>query len=88
MLSKQDLRRVIAKEPSEVIQFVPKGPKQSYDVEPRKLPSGRWKGRVTYYDPDTGKRRETTRTFATRREANEWSREQEMAYRQDPNRKT
>lgn len=55
--------------------------------DPRKLDSGRWQARVTYYDPDTGKRRETSQTFATEREAKKWSREQEIAYREDPNRK-
>ena len=61
--------------------------KEPHAVDPRKLDSGRWQARVTYYDPDTGKRRETSQTFATEREAKKWSREQEMAYREDPNRK-
>lgn len=42
---------------------------------------------MTYYDSETGKRWETSTTFATEREAKKWSREQEMAYREDPNRK-
>ena len=40
--------------------------KDPYAVEPRKLPSGRWKGRVVRYDPDTGKRRETSQTSLCR----------------------
>ncbi len=40
-----------------------------YAVEPRKLPSGRWKGRVVRYGPDTGKRIERNRTFETKKEA-------------------
>ncbi len=43
--------------------------KEPHSVDPRKLDSGRWQARVTYYDPDTGKRRETSQTFATEREA-------------------
>jgi len=42
---------------------------------------------VTYWDPETGKRHETSATFATEREAKRWSREQEMAFRADPHRK-
>lgn len=60
---------------------------ESHAKDPRKLASGRWQARVTYYDPETGKRHETSQTFATEREAKKWSREQEMAYRDDPNRK-
>ncbi len=66
---------------------MPNRPKEPHAKDPRKLDSGRWQARVTYYDPDTGKRRETSQTFATEREAKKWSREQEMAYREDPNRK-
>ena len=62
-------------------------PKEPHAKDPRKLDSGRWQARVTYYDPETGKRRETSQTFATEREAKRWSREQEAEYRQDPNRK-
>lgn len=61
--------------------------KEPHAQDPRKLESGRWQARVTYYDPDTGKRRETSQTFATEREAKKWSREQEIEYREDPNRK-
>ena len=43
--------------------------KEPHAVDPRKLSSGRWQARVTYYDPNTGKRRETSQTFATEREA-------------------
>ena len=39
-------------------------PKEPYAVEPRKLPSGRWKGRVVRYDAETGKRRELTQTHS------------------------
>ncbi len=38
--------------------------KEPHSVDPRKLDSGRWQARVTYYDPDTGKRRETSQTIA------------------------
>ena len=61
--------------------------KEPHAQDPRKLTSGRWQARVTYYDPDTGQRHEIGRTFDTEREAKKWGREQEMAYREDPNRK-
>ena len=61
--------------------------KEPHAQDPRKLKSGRWQSRVTYYDSDTGKRRETSQTFSTEREAKKWGREQEMQYRDDPNRK-
>lgn len=51
---------------------------------PRRLPSGRWQGRVTYWDPATGRRRERTAMFATAREAKQWSREQEQRLRTHP----
>ena len=66
---------------------MPNRVKEPHAVQPQKQASGRWQARVTYYDPETGKRRETTKTFATEHEAKKWSREQEMAYREDPNRK-
>ena len=66
---------------------MPKGPKDPYAVEPRKLPSGRWKGRVVRYDPDTGKRHEMTQTFDTKREAKHWAETEAAKYREDPNRK-
>ena len=53
-----------------------------------KLESGRLQARVTYWDPETGKRPETTGTFATEREAKKWNTEQEMRFRQDPSPKT
>lgn len=65
---------------------MPKRPKDSYAVEPRKLPSGRWKGRVVRYD-ETGKRREMTQTFDTKREAKQWAEHEAALYRADPNRK-
>ncbi len=61
--------------------------KEPHAKDPRKLKSGRWQARVTYYDTETGKRHETSQTFATEREAKKWSREQESQYREDPNRK-
>lgn len=61
--------------------------KEPHAQKPRKLDSGRWQGRVTYYDPDSGKRMETSATFATEREAKKWSREKEIQYREDPNQK-
>ncbi len=62
-------------------------PKEPHAKDPRKLPSGRWQARVTYYDSETGKRHETSRTFATERDAKRWGREQELAYRDDPTRR-
>lgn len=56
--------------------------KDPHAKDPRKLPSGRWQARVTFYDPDTGKRHETSQTFPTEREAKRWSREQEAFYRE------
>ncbi len=44
-------------------------PKEPHAIDPRKLPSGRWKGRVQYWDPSAGQRKELTQTFATEREA-------------------
>ncbi|POB10108.1 hypothetical protein CO251_11520 [Sulfobacillus sp. hq2] len=41
-------------------------------MEPRKLPSGRWKGRVVRYD-EKGKRHELTQTFDTKREVKQWA---------------
>ena len=61
--------------------------KEPHAKDPRKLQSGRWQARVTYYDPETGKRLETSKTFDTERAAKKWGREQEMQYREDPNRK-
>lgn len=61
--------------------------KEPHAQDPRKLESGRWQARLTYYDPETGNRRETSQTFATEREAKKWSRDQEFRYREDPNRK-
>ncbi len=65
---------------------MPKGPKEPYAVEPRKLPSGRWKGRVVRYD-EMGKRHELTQTFDTKREAKQWAEAEAAKYREDPNRK-
>jgi len=61
--------------------------KKPHAQDPQKQRSGRWQARRTYYDPDTGKRHETTKTFDTERKAKKWSREQEMSYREDPNQK-
>lgn len=60
--------------------------KEPHAQSPRKLESGRWQGRVTYYDANTGKRRQASETFATEREAKKWGREQEMEFRSRPNR--
>lgn len=49
--------------------FMPNRFKEPHTKDPRKLASGRWQARVTYYDPKTGQRRETTQTFLTEREA-------------------
>lgn len=66
---------------------MPNRPKEPHAKDPRKLDSGRWQARVTYYDTTTGQRKETSQTFATEREAKKWGREQEQAYREEPNRK-
>lgn len=58
-----------------------------YAVEPRKLCCGRWKGRVVLYDVSTGRRRETTRTFGTKKEAKNWAEKEAAQYFEDPNRK-
>jgi len=57
-------------------------PKKSQLV--RKLDSGRWQGRVPYRDPDTGKRRELGKTFATAQEADVWVQSQRAQFREDP----
>lgn len=61
--------------------------KEPHAQDPRKLSSGRWQARVTYYDAETGDRHEIGRTFDTERAAKKWGREQEIQYREDPNRK-
>ncbi|MCY0864467.1 MAG: tyrosine-type recombinase/integrase [Sulfobacillus sp.] len=66
---------------------MPPRAKDPYAVTPRQLPSGRWKGRVVLYDPETGKRREVTQTFDTKREAKAWAETEAAKYREDPNRK-
>ena len=63
---------------------MPNRPKEPYAVEPRKLPSSRGKGRVVRYDQDTGKRREMTKTFDTKREAKSWAGKEAAQYREDP----
>ncbi len=60
---------------------MPNRPKKPHAIDPRKLPSGRWKGRVQYWDPDTGKRKEITQTFASPREAKKWIRETEQRFK-------
>jgi hypothetical protein len=50
------------------------------------LDSGRWKGRVVRYDPDTGKRREMTQTFDTKKDAKNWAEKEAAQYREDPQR--
>lgn len=59
--------------------------KEPHAQDPRKLESGKWQARITYYDPDTGKRHEIGQSFATEREAKKWGREQERKFREDPN---
>ncbi len=61
--------------------------KEPYAIEPRKLPSGRWKGRVVRYDLESGKRHELTQTFETKKEAKNWAETEAANYRNDPNRK-
>ncbi|NMP23982.1 tyrosine-type recombinase/integrase [Sulfobacillus harzensis] len=66
---------------------MPNRVKDPYAVEPRRLPSGRWKGRVVRYDLETGKRHELTQTFDSKREAKQWAETEAAKYRDDPNRK-
>ncbi len=66
---------------------MPNRVKERYAVEPRKLPLGRWKGRVVRYDPENGKRFEMNRTFDTKKEAKNWAETEAATYRDDPNRK-
>jgi len=56
---------------------MPKGPKLPHAQPPIQLASGRWQGRVRYYD-EAGKRHEQTQTFTTQRAANAWSRDREQ----------
>lgn len=62
---------------------MPKGPKLPHAHQPIPLQTGRWQGRVTYYD-ELGKRHEQNQSFATKREANAWSREREQWLLQHP----
>jgi hypothetical protein len=39
---------------------------------------------VVRYDQDTGKRREMTKTFDTKREAKSWAGKEAAQYREDP----
>lgn len=50
----------------------------------RELASGRWQGRVPYYDSETGKRREMSQSFATAKEADTWVQAQRKAFREGP----
>lgn len=43
-----------------------------------------WQGIVTYYDPQTGRRRQTARTFSLKEEAETWARATEAEFRSDP----
>ena len=56
-------------EPFRLGEMMPNRLKLPYSVDPRKLPSGRWKGRVVVYDATTGKRREMTHSFDTKKDA-------------------
>ena len=66
---------------------MPNRAKEPYALEPRKLASGNWKGRVIRYDPDTGKRHEINQTFDTKKAAKNWAEKEALQYREDPNRK-
>jgi integrase len=44
----------------------------------------RWQAIVIYYDPRTGKRRQTAQTFARKHEAEAWARLTEARFRTDP----
>ncbi len=61
--------------------------KEPYALKPRQLDSGRWKGRVVRYDPETGKRIEMNRTFDMKKEAKAWAETEAATSREDPNRK-
>lgn len=64
---------------------MPTRPKEPHAVDPRKLASGRWQALVTFWDPETGKRREVSQTFDTDREALRWGRAREQEFLQSPN---
>lgn len=64
------------------VMRMPNRPREPHALQPRRLPSGRWKGRVQAWDPVTGRRREVTRTFDTFRDAQAWSRAEEQRLRQ------
>lgn len=67
---------------------MPNRPKEPHKgKDPRKLTSGKCQIRVKYWDPETGTRRETSRTFGTAREASAWGKQQVAAFREEPNRK-
>lgn len=66
---------------------MPNRPKEPYAVEPRKLASGHWKGRVVRYDLETGKRHEINQTFDNKKAAKNWAEKEALQYREDPNRK-
>ena len=61
---------------------MPNRPKEPHAVDLRKLDSGRWQARVSYYHPDTGRARETSQTFATEREGKNWLKEKKDLERQ------
>ena len=63
---------------------MPHRPRQPRAAAPRRLPSGKWQARVTYWDPDTGKRRETAAAFDRKREAEAWAAEQVRRLQEAP----
>ena len=58
--------------------------KEPHSMDPRKLKSGRWQGRVQYWDPHTGKRRELTQMFDSQKAAAAWAKKEETRLREDP----
>ena len=70
---------------SDQVRSCLKGPNNRIPWIPQ-APSGRWKGRIVVYDAPTGKRRELTHTFDTKKDAKNWAEKEAAQYREDPNR--
>jgi integrase len=64
----------------------PKEPHSKY-YERQSKHGKRWQGIVIYYDSETGQRRQTAQTFATKRDAETWARKTEMQFRDNPHHK-
>ncbi len=81
----QDFPRTMANAFSgDKIMNRPKEPHSKY-YERQSKHGKRWQGIVIYYDSETGQRRQTAQTFATKRDAETWARKTEMQFRENPN---